>query len=210
MGTKLKYSQPILLDDVAADFPELKIISAHPTWPWTAESLAIARQKSNYFIDLPGWAPKYFPAELVHNVNTLLQDKVMFGSDWPAIGVERWLEEFQQMNIKPEVRQKVMLDNAKKFFNLNFSGDHERQRSRSEQDRSPLLRHSQRLLPRRRAGEESADEAVDRQRRAPDEGGARGRPADLFRQGQPPRRWGNVANDHHRHGHGAEAVAQRR
>ena len=120
MGIKLKYSQPIALDEVAADFPELKIISAHPTWPWTAESLAIARHKSNYYIDLSGWAPRYFPAELVHNVNTLLQDKAMFGSDWPAIGVERWLEEFQQANIKPEVRKKIMLDNAKKFFNLEL------------------------------------------------------------------------------------------
>jgi len=67
MGIKLKYSQPIHLDEVAADFPELKIISAHPTWPWTAESLAIARHKANYYIDLSGWAPKYFPAELIHN-----------------------------------------------------------------------------------------------------------------------------------------------
>ena len=109
-----------LAPKVAADFPELKIISAHPTWPWTAESLAIARHKANYYIDLSGWAPKYFPAELVHNVNTLLQDKAMFGSDWPAIGVERWLEEFQQVNMKPEVRKKIMLDNAKKFFGLEF------------------------------------------------------------------------------------------
>ena len=120
MGIKLKYSQPIHLDEVAADFPELKIISAHPTWPWTAESLAIARHKANYFIDLSGWAPKYFPAELVHNINTLLQDKAMFGSDWPAIGVERWLEEFQQVNMKPEVRKKIMLDNAVKFFALTL------------------------------------------------------------------------------------------
>jgi predicted TIM-barrel fold metal-dependent hydrolase len=50
----------------------------------------------------------------------LLQDKAMFGSDWPAIGVERWLEEFQQVNVKPEVRKKIMLDNAKKFFALEF------------------------------------------------------------------------------------------
>ena len=98
MGIKLKYSQPIAIDEVAADFPELKIISAHPTWPWTAESLAIAR----------------------HNVNTLLQDKALFGSDWPAIGVERWLEEFQQVNMKPEVRKKIMLDNAVKFFGLSL------------------------------------------------------------------------------------------
>jgi predicted TIM-barrel fold metal-dependent hydrolase len=120
MGNKLKYSQPIYLDDVAADFPELNIICAHPTWPWTAESLAIARHKSNFYIDLSGWAPKYFPAEVVHNVNTLLQNKAMFGSDWPAIGVERWLEEFAQLNIKPDVRQKILLDNAKKLFGLEL------------------------------------------------------------------------------------------
>jgi predicted TIM-barrel fold metal-dependent hydrolase len=120
MGIKLKYSQPIHVDEVAADFPELKIISAHPTWPWTAESLAVARHKGNYFIDLSGWAPKYFPAELLHNINTLLQDKAMFGSDWPAIGVERWLEEFAQVNMKPEVRKKIMLDNAVKFLGITL------------------------------------------------------------------------------------------
>jgi predicted TIM-barrel fold metal-dependent hydrolase len=120
MGIKLKYSQPIYVDEVAADFPELKIISAHPTWPWTAESLAVARHKGNYYIDLSGWAPKYFPAELLHNINTLLQDKAMFGSDWPAIGVERWLEEFGQVNMKPEIRKKIMLDNAVKFFGLTL------------------------------------------------------------------------------------------
>src|SRR5262245_2981591 len=120
MGTKLKYTQPIHLDDVAADFPELKIISAHPSWPWGSESLAIARRKSNFYIDLSGWAPKYFSPELVQYVSTIIQDKAMFGSDWPSMGVERWLEEFAQINIKPEVRQKIMLDNAKKFFGLRF------------------------------------------------------------------------------------------
>ncbi|MFQ5852046.1 MAG: amidohydrolase family protein [Candidatus Binatia bacterium] len=120
MGSKLKYTQPIYLDDVAADFPELKIISAHPSWPWQEESLAIARHKSNFYIDLSGWAPKYFPAELVHHVNSLLQSKALFGSDWPAISVERWMEEFEQLNLKPEVRQKVLLDNAKKLFGLEL------------------------------------------------------------------------------------------
>jgi len=120
MGFKLKYTQPIHLDDVAADFPELQIIGAHPSWPWQAESLAIARHKLNFFIDLSGWAPKYFPRELVQQANSILQDKILFGSDWPSMGVERWLEEFGQMEIKPEVRQKIMLDNAKKLFKLNF------------------------------------------------------------------------------------------
>jgi predicted TIM-barrel fold metal-dependent hydrolase len=119
-GVKLKYTQPIYLDDVAADFPDLKIISAHPSWPWTAESLAIARHKANFYIDLSGWAPRYFPEELVQQVNTLLQDKALFGSDAPSLSLERWLREFEALDIKPDVRQKVMLDNAKKLFGLNL------------------------------------------------------------------------------------------
>lgn len=122
MGYKLKYGRPIpFLDDVAADFPELKIIGAHPSWPWQEESLAIARHKSNFYIDLSGWAPKYWPQSLVHYANTIIQDKVLFGSDWPAVGVERWLDEFKQLPFKPEVRQKIMFDNAAKLLGLEVS-----------------------------------------------------------------------------------------
>lgn len=117
-GIKLKYTQPMLLDDVAADFPDLTIICAHPSWPWTAESLAIARHKANFFIDLSGWAPKYFPGELVHHVNSLLQDKALFGSDAPSLPVERWLREAEELELKPDVRRKVMLENAKRVFGL--------------------------------------------------------------------------------------------
>jgi len=119
MGFKLKYTRPIpYLDDVAADFPDLRIIAAHPAWPWQEEALAMARHKSNVYIDLSGWAPKYFPAELVQYANTILQDRVLFGSDWPAIKVERWLEEFAALPIKPEVRPKILLENAKKLFGI--------------------------------------------------------------------------------------------
>lgn len=118
-GVKLKYTQPLHLDDVAADFPDLTVISAHPSWPWTAESLAIARHKATFYIDLSGWAPKYFPAELVQQVNSLLQDKALFGSDAPSLPLERWLREFEQLDLKPDVRQKVMYDNAAKLFGLD-------------------------------------------------------------------------------------------
>jgi predicted TIM-barrel fold metal-dependent hydrolase len=119
MGYKLKYGRPIpYLDDVAADFPELKIISAHPSWPWQEESLAIARHKSNFYIDLSGWAPKYWPASLVQYAGTILQDKCLFGSDAPAIPLDRWLEEFEQVPFKPDVRRKIMVDNARQLLGL--------------------------------------------------------------------------------------------
>lgn len=120
MGYKLKYGRPIPhVDDVAADFPELKIIGAHPSWPWTAESLAVARHKSNFYIDLSGWAPKYFPAELVQQVSSILQDKALFGSDWPVVKPDRWLAEFEELPLKPEVRQKILLGNARKLLGLD-------------------------------------------------------------------------------------------
>ena len=66
LGFKLKYTAPIpYLDDIAADFPDLTLISAHPGWPWQEEQLAMARHKGNVYIDLSGWAPKYFPPQLV-------------------------------------------------------------------------------------------------------------------------------------------------
>ena len=64
-GIKLRYSDPMLLDDVAADFPELTIVMAHPAVPWVDAQIAIATHKSNVYIDLSGWSPKYFPPQLV-------------------------------------------------------------------------------------------------------------------------------------------------
>jgi uncharacterized protein len=94
MGLKLKYGRPIHLDDVAADFPDLTIIAAHPGAPWTEELLAVAVHKANVYVDMSGWTPKYFPKPFVHDARTRLQDKMLFGTDWPLITVERWQREF--------------------------------------------------------------------------------------------------------------------
>ena len=84
-GVRLKYGQPILVDDVAVDFPDMKIILAHPSWPWTDESLSMALHKENVFIDLSGWSPKYFPPQVITYANSQLRKKMLFGSDFPLI-----------------------------------------------------------------------------------------------------------------------------
>ena len=118
-GYKLKYAQPIpYIDDVAADFPQLKIIMAHPAVPWQEEQLAVAVHKANAYIDLSGWSPKYFRPILVQYARTLLQDKVLFGSDYPALQPERWLRDFEALEIKEEVRQKIVRENARKLLKL--------------------------------------------------------------------------------------------
>lgn len=111
-GIKLRYSDPMLLDDVAADFPSLTVILAHPSVPWQDSAISMATHKSNVYIDLSGWLPKYFPKQLVHAANRQLRAKVLFGSDYPVISPDRWMSSFDELEIRPEVRPMILKDNA--------------------------------------------------------------------------------------------------
>jgi len=117
-GIRLKYSHPMLLDDVAVDFPDMPIIMAHPSFPWQEEALSVATHKPQVYIDLSGWSPKYFPPILVQYANTLLKEKMLFGSDYPVLAPERWLEEFDKLPIKPEVRPLILKHNAARLLNI--------------------------------------------------------------------------------------------
>ena len=117
-GIKLKYSNPMLLDDVAADFPDMPIVLAHPSFPWQEEALSVATHKPQVYIDLSGWSPKYFPPILVQYANTLLKDKILFGSDYPVMSPERWMSDFEKLNIKPEVRPLILKENAARLLKL--------------------------------------------------------------------------------------------
>jgi len=118
MGIRLDHVRPIWIDQVAADFPELTIICAHPAWPWTDEMLAIAEHKTNVWIDLSGWSPKYFPPQLVQRVRIFLKDRTLFGSDHPFLDPKRWLSDFENIEMPDEVKRKILLDNAKRLFNI--------------------------------------------------------------------------------------------
>jgi uncharacterized protein len=117
-GIKLRYSDPMLLDDVAADFPGLTIIMAHPSVPWQDAAISIATHKANVYIDLSGWSPKYFPPQLVRAANTLLKTKVLFGSDYPLLRPDRWVRDFEALEIKDEVRPLIMKENAIRALGL--------------------------------------------------------------------------------------------
>ena len=117
-GIKLRLSDPMLLDDVAADFPGLTMILAHPSVPWASSSISIATHKSNVFVDLSGWSPKYFPPDLVRAANSYLQDKVLFGTDYPLLTPERWLKDFDTLDFKPEAKAKILKSNAVRVLGL--------------------------------------------------------------------------------------------
>ncbi|MFI7410739.1 amidohydrolase family protein [Streptomyces sp. NPDC049627] len=123
-GIKLRYSDPMLLDDVAADFPGLTIIMAHPSVPWQDAAISIATHKANVYIDLSGWSPKYFPPQLVRAADSFLKHKVLFGSDFPVLTPDRWLADFAELPFKDEVRPLVLKQNAAQILRLGVS-DHD-------------------------------------------------------------------------------------
>jgi predicted TIM-barrel fold metal-dependent hydrolase len=121
-GILMKYSNPIHLDEVAADFPDMQVVMAHPSVPWQDEALSVAVHKPNVWIDLSGWSPKYFPPQLVRYANTLLKDKVLFGTDYPALTPERWLRDFDTLQIKDEVKPLILKQNAARLLGLDGGG----------------------------------------------------------------------------------------
>ena len=119
---RLKYSNPMHLDDVAVDFPQMKIVLAHPSWPWQDEALSVCLHKPNVYIDLSGWSPKYFSPQLVQYANTLLKHKMLFGTDFPLITPDRWLADFEQAGFRPEIRPLILKENAVKLLGLRAPG----------------------------------------------------------------------------------------
>jgi predicted TIM-barrel fold metal-dependent hydrolase len=117
-GTKIRYSHPGFLDGVGADFPGLTLIAAHFGWPWFMECLAIALHKSNVYIELSGWAPKYLPPEVGREIGKRLNGQTLFGSDYPFISLDRWFREFDDLGLDPKAREAILSGNAARLLGL--------------------------------------------------------------------------------------------
>jgi predicted TIM-barrel fold metal-dependent hydrolase len=118
-GVRLKYGNPMDIDDVAVDFPDMPIIMAHPSFPWQDEAISVCLHKPQVYIDLSGWSPKYFSPILIQYANTLLKKKMLFGSDYPLITPDRWMSDFAAIAIRDEVRPLILKENAARLFSLS-------------------------------------------------------------------------------------------
>ncbi len=112
-------ARPITLDDVACDFPELKLIGIHVGIPWTDEMIAMAWKHPNVFIGSDAHSPKYWPQSFVHYINTFGQDKVIFGTDFPVLEFVRTRQEVEDLNLRPEPKRKFFRDNVQRIYNLD-------------------------------------------------------------------------------------------
>lgn len=117
-GIKLRYSDPLLLDDVAAEFAHLPIVMAHPAVPWVDTQISIATHKANVYIDLSGWSPKYFPPQLVRQIAGPLRHKALFGSDFPVITPDRWFAGADRLELPDAVLPLVLKENGLRLLGL--------------------------------------------------------------------------------------------
>jgi predicted TIM-barrel fold metal-dependent hydrolase len=117
-GAVIRHAHPSSIDQLAADFPEMKIVMAHPGWPWVEETTAVALHKGNVYWEMSGWAPKYFPGNLKVDMRGRLQDKIMFGSDYPSMPYARILKEWRELGYSDAVMEKIMHQNAERILGL--------------------------------------------------------------------------------------------
>lgn len=110
--------QPITMDSVACDFPELKLIGIHVGIPWTDEAIAMAWKHKNVYLGCDAHSPKYWPAAFVQYINTYGQDKVIFGTDFPVLDFERTRQEIEDLNFRPEPKRKLLRDNVIRIYGL--------------------------------------------------------------------------------------------
>jgi predicted TIM-barrel fold metal-dependent hydrolase len=117
-GIRLKYGNPMSIDDVAVDFPEMKIVMAHPSFPWQDEALSVAMHKPQVYLDLSGWTPKRFPPGLVTAISTSLSHQALYGSDFPLITPDKWLADFATLGLDESVSSLILRANAMRLLGL--------------------------------------------------------------------------------------------
>lgn len=118
-GARIKYGDPLTLDDVAVDFPKLKIIMAHGGRPlWMETAFYLMRRHRNMYMDISSIPPKKLLSDYFPRLEEIA-DRVLFGTDWPGPQVEdmrKNADDFLSLDLKPETKQKIIYDNAMKLF----------------------------------------------------------------------------------------------
>jgi predicted TIM-barrel fold metal-dependent hydrolase len=110
--------RPILLDDLAIDFPEVAFVGAHTGWPWVEELIALAWKHPHVYIATTMHKPRYWDEKLIQFINTRGQDKVMWGSDYPGLAQKDCLDDIEVMALREHVRPKLLWENAARVFKI--------------------------------------------------------------------------------------------
>ncbi len=115
-GVKLDLCHPRYVDELAINYPTLKIITGRPAWPWQDEMIAVMLHKPNVWAELHGWSPKYLTEPLRRDIARRLKDRVMFGADYPLFRYERLVADWRSLGFDDETLERVFHRNAETLF----------------------------------------------------------------------------------------------
>ncbi|MBV9543591.1 MAG: amidohydrolase [Chloroflexi bacterium] len=120
----IRHERPELLDQVACDFPDLRLIACHAGWPWATEFAAVARRHPTVYLEFGAIAPKYVARPgtgwdaMFGMMSNLLQDQILYGSDWPMMSPERAIAEWRQSGLSEASLSALLSANARRLFGL--------------------------------------------------------------------------------------------
>lgn len=106
------------LDEVACEWPELRIVGGHIGFPWTHEMVALATKYDNVYIDTSAYKPRRFPPELVTYMRGHGRKKVLFGSNYPMIQPAACLAQLDELELDDEATKLFLYENAERVFGL--------------------------------------------------------------------------------------------
>lgn len=125
----MEADRPIRLEKILIDFPEIRVVACHSGWPWVAELCAVARKfYPRLFLEIGGVSPKYIFAHgtgwdpFLQYANSLLQDQILFGTDWPIIPFKRGVLEVEEAPLKEGVRKKLLYENGLRLITETLDG----------------------------------------------------------------------------------------
>ncbi|WP_049899068.1 amidohydrolase family protein [Halococcus agarilyticus] len=112
------HGKPILLDDVALDFPDLDVVGCHTGWPWSKELEAMAWKHPNVYLGATAHAPKYWEENVVNFIRSRGQDKVVFGTDYPVLDYDTAIPQLDDLGLNATVERKLLSENARSLFGV--------------------------------------------------------------------------------------------
>ena len=115
-GGRMQYGDPTHLDEVALDFPNLRLILAHFGFPWVNQAISVTWIRRNCYLELSGWSPKYIPDTVWKYAKGIFPDRVLFGTDAPVMTAQRWLRDFEEIDLPEEVKRKILYTNSRRLL----------------------------------------------------------------------------------------------
>ena len=116
-GMPSDHGRPIYLDQIASDFPDLKMVGAHTGWPWVEELISACYKWENIYFGVDAWMPKYLKPEIVQFIGSRLgHDRCLWGTN--GLPWKESLAQVEQLKLRDEAKRNLLRDNAIRLFKL--------------------------------------------------------------------------------------------